>query len=793
MKTRLVSTIFAFGLLLPLWFTGLTVGYEMTREVSNVPKEPGITVNVSNFKELVRGNTTDGVWSVSWSPDETQLVGGQRNNIAVIYDTTKLNILKNLSGPTDQAFSVAWSPTGDKILGGSWDGKVSIWDATTGALLHTLNGDQSGTGQEVRAVCWSPDGTRAASGGVYDKTVRIWNADTGALLFSLVNHTGAVHSLAWSPDGTILASGSNWQDTSIKLWDPATGTLIRTLNGHTGEVGALDWSKDSKLLLSTEGYKGGTPDKIIHLWDISTGKIISNYTTSMNVYGFFSAKFSFDDSMIAAGTWDISVQQNNVILIWNRTTGNIIKTLTGHSSGVMGISWSPTGLKLASGSLDDTIRIWGESPAPDTTRPTITITSPSDGAILPSTAATVTGTAWDDVAVRKVEISKDAVNWSFCIGKTSWSGNLTLNDGPNTIYAKATDTSENWAIASVNVTVNASDKTKPTVTITYPSNGDTLISKNVTVTGTASDDVSVKKVEITKDGLNWIPCTGTTSWSSDLVLNMGSNKISAKATDTAGNWDTTDVSVLVATIDTMNPTITIIWPTDGTILTTDHVTVRGSASDNVKVEKVHVSRDRTDWTLCAGTTSWYSYFTLIAGENTIYAMATDSSGNWNTTSVSVIADIPDTVKPNITIASPKDGDILASAYVTVNGTASDNNRVQRVEISTDMARWVLCSGTTSWSGNLTLAEGSNTIYAMAVDIAGNEGIVKITVTVHTSAQVVSEYLSWIAALILIIVVLFIVIVILIRRRRRTGTTQVLSFSKYSSAQKAEQIRKNDKT
>jgi len=91
----------------------------------------------------------------------------------------------------------------------------------------------------------------------------------------------------------------------------------------------------------------------------------------------------------------------------------------------------------------------------DTTDPTIAITSPSTGAILTSPSVTVSGTASEDVALQKVEVSTDAANWVPATGTTAWSGTLTLAEGPNTIYARATDTSGNTATASVSVTVTA--------------------------------------------------------------------------------------------------------------------------------------------------------------------------------------------------------------------------------------------------------------------------------------------------------------------------------------------------
>ena len=89
----------------------------------------------------------------------------------------------------------------------------------------------------------------------------------------------------------------------------------------------------------------------------------------------------------------------------------------------------------------------------DTTDPTIAITSPATAATLTSVSVTVSGTASDNVALQNVEVSTDAANWVAATGTTAWSGTLTLAEGPNTIYARATDTSGNAATVTVSVTV----------------------------------------------------------------------------------------------------------------------------------------------------------------------------------------------------------------------------------------------------------------------------------------------------------------------------------------------------
>ncbi len=93
------------------------------------------------------------------------------------------------------------------------------------------------------------------------------------------------------------------------------------------------------------------------------------------------------------------------------------------------------------------------APTPDTTKPTVAITSPASGATIESTTVTIAGTASDDIAVQKVELSTDDTNWILASGTTSWSGTVTLSNGPNTIYARATDTSGNTMTASVAVTL----------------------------------------------------------------------------------------------------------------------------------------------------------------------------------------------------------------------------------------------------------------------------------------------------------------------------------------------------
>ncbi len=86
------------------------------------------------------------------------------------------------------------------------------------------------------------------------------------------------------------------------------------------------------------------------------------------------------------------------------------------------------------------------------------------------------------------------------------------------------------------------------VSITSPSDGATVITAagSFTVSGTASDNTGVDKVEVSIDGGAFAAATGTTSWTFNAAgLSDGSHTITARATDSAGNSATDVIAINV--------------------------------------------------------------------------------------------------------------------------------------------------------------------------------------------------------------------------------------------------------
>ncbi|KIN07133.1 hypothetical protein OIDMADRAFT_174150 [Oidiodendron maius Zn] len=257
--------------------------------------------------------------SVAFSHDGALLASASRNKIG-LWDVTTGAMLKTLKGHTDIVRSVAFSHDGAFLASASFDATIRLWNATTGAALNTFEGHVSA----VKSVVFSHESTLLASASG-DNTIKLWDATTGAIIKTLEGHTQGVISVAFSHDSLLLASASF--DKTIRLWDVTTGVALGTLKGHTDWVTSVAFSHDNALLASASG------DGTIRLWDTTIG-------------------VAHDSALLASASF------NNAIRQWDATTGAALNTLECHTNLVSSITFSHDGTLLASASDDNTIKLW---------------------------------------------------------------------------------------------------------------------------------------------------------------------------------------------------------------------------------------------------------------------------------------------------------------------------------------------------------------------------------------------------------------------------------------------------
>jgi len=307
--------------------------------------------NVSDGNEIMtligHSNT---VRSVDFSPDNKILASGSDDNTIKLWNISNGNEIMTLKGHLGSISSVNFSPDGKILSSGSYDKTIKLWNISNGNEIMTLKGHSS----SIFSVNFSPDGKLLASGSS-NSTIKLWNISNGNEIMTLKDHAGSIVSVNFSPDGKILASGSD--NSTIKFWNVSDSYDVMTLKAHSNFVRSLDFSPDGKILASR------SDDSTIKLWNVSGKNEILTLKGSYNYIGFpprsgnyfTSLNFSQSGKIVASGSYD------NTIKIWNVSDGNEIMKLKGHSSYVTSLNFSPNGKILASGSNDKAIKIWNIS------------------------------------------------------------------------------------------------------------------------------------------------------------------------------------------------------------------------------------------------------------------------------------------------------------------------------------------------------------------------------------------------------------------------------------------------
>lgn len=285
-----------------------------------------------------------------------------------------------LNGHSARINGLAFAADGSILATASDDKTVRLWDTDTGEELRTLYGHVG----KVRCVAFSADRSYLASGSD-DGTTKIWQL-FGYELFGVSGVRGGNEAswmfrypsaVAFSPNGKLLAVARSAAGPAIfDVADPQKSTKLQT---NYGEFLALRFSRDGKRLLTAKN------DCRIYVWDTHTGQelyrspdapgtrgglgpIFDLAGAAMENAGRSPYTFSPDASRLAVGkrnsVWEpdgnggYHGHEENVVNVWDVTTGSSLMNLRGNSGQVTSLAYSPDGKSLAAASLDKTAIIW---------------------------------------------------------------------------------------------------------------------------------------------------------------------------------------------------------------------------------------------------------------------------------------------------------------------------------------------------------------------------------------------------------------------------------------------------
>ncbi len=293
---------------------------------------------------------------------------------------------------------------------------------------------------------------------------------------------------------------------------------------------------------------------------------------------------------------------------------------------------------LAGNSASTSITVNVNNLPVDTTPPTVSITSPQPNSIVTGMVP-VEAKASDNVGIKQVYFFVDHVNVSI-LGNPpytySWNTSA-YSDGPHVLEVQAFDPSGNSDSALIDVTVKH-DITPPVVSINSPSNNSSVSGK-VSISALAADSTGISAVTfmINKKSVAVVSIQPYTySWNTDSLIN-GKYLISVTAQDSAGNFATDSVSVVVS--NHVPPSVIVENLAQGATLK-GNVLFQANVSSLVGISSVVFALDTLQLgriTKAPFSLSWNSK-SVSDGDYTLYVVASDSSGNLGTDSISVNID-----------------------------------------------------------------------------------------------------------------------------------------------------------
>ncbi len=183
-----------------------------------------------------------------------------------------------------------------------------------------------------------------------------------------------VQRAVFSPDNQTVLTLGGGRDLSARLWNMETGKQIYSSSSGAGFSSlfffpdgqtfyASDHAQNTSdgqprkdvnigggtLALSPNGnifVTGVNPDATLR--DVSTGQVIR--TLSGHTDSVVSAAFSKDGKMVVTGSWD------NNARVWDVASGKLLLLLSANSGYVNSVAFSPDGTKVLTGS--NTARLW---------------------------------------------------------------------------------------------------------------------------------------------------------------------------------------------------------------------------------------------------------------------------------------------------------------------------------------------------------------------------------------------------------------------------------------------------
>ncbi|QRV96958.1 Notchless protein [Ceratobasidium sp. AG-Ba] len=341
------STPHIYTSVLTLWDRNTPMWRQYGDRVHGLIRAEGVAIETRQLTELASWRVNSPPQSIAVSPDGMSVAAGCANGHVLVWDThTSILLLELFGGRHDPITTLTFSLDGTRLIALDASvhiAQIQIWNTQTGQLLTESIEIPHSFNSQIES---SPGGNYLTSWGSVDDNIRMWDARTRSTKeVNLAQYQDLVECITYSADGKQIAIGT--KDWTVHILDAYTCSLVtESLRGHQARIRSITFSPNGKRIAS------GSEDSNFFLWDPYGGSQQTDTLILMFVE-LIQLKFSPDSAYIATVSGlDFSVS------VWDAHNGALVNQMTGHTSQIHSLAYSPDGSRIYSASEDSTIRVW---------------------------------------------------------------------------------------------------------------------------------------------------------------------------------------------------------------------------------------------------------------------------------------------------------------------------------------------------------------------------------------------------------------------------------------------------
>ncbi len=277
-----------------------------------------------------------GIWTVEWSPNGKWIAVGGDDSTVRFYDGNTF-ALKQIHRLPSNIYAVSWHPREEMLAIATRNG-VELLQMETGKGSFIPNLKDGG-----RGLGWNHNGELLALADGHG-TVQVMHKD-GRLIRSIPSEDRKSYlSLDWHPTKELMATGGD----DIRIFD-TSGKQLHKIKHRAEETGVLtvDWHPGGQMFASGDyGHELEAIPTLLQFWT-DTGRLIKTMKGSLMEYR--NIRWNKSGTLLATASDILRIWSDKGTLLYSGTPG----------PELWGISWSPDGEKIVTGSFSDgSIKVW---------------------------------------------------------------------------------------------------------------------------------------------------------------------------------------------------------------------------------------------------------------------------------------------------------------------------------------------------------------------------------------------------------------------------------------------------